>query len=110
MRTKNIQVSMKISFPFGNPDENGVVFTREAIERALPTFSNAPIVTHLNGEEPRIIGIVDDDDPIAEWDDENGVCNLIVNGLLFHGGTECSVVVNDNKVTHMSIQSVGISN
>lgn len=110
MRTKNIQVSVKIPFPFNQPDENGVVYTREAIEKAIPTFSNAPIVSHLNGEEPHIIGIVDYNDPVAEWDEENGVCNLTVNGLLFCGGTECSVMLDDNKVvTHMSIQSVGIS-
>lgn len=110
MRTKNIQVSMKIPFPFGKSDDNGVAYTREAIEKAIPTFSNVPIVSHLNGDKPHIIGIVDYNDPTTEWDEENGVCNLTVNGLLFRGGTECSIVLNDNKVvTHMSIQSIGIS-
>lgn len=110
MRTKNIQVSVKIPFPFNQPDENGVVYTREAIEKAIPTFSNAPIVSYSNNTGPRIIGILNYDDPVAEWDEENGICNLAVTGLLFHGGTECSVVLDDNKVvTHMSIQSVGIT-
>ena len=35
MRTENIEVKITIPIPFNKPDKNGVVYTEEAISKAV---------------------------------------------------------------------------
>ena len=49
MRSNNpIKVTMKIPFPISKPDRNGIIYTKEAIEKAVREF---------DGETPFIMKI-----------------------------------------------------
>lgn len=112
MRTKYIRVSMTIPFPIDSADENGIVYSKEAIEKAIPSFRNAAIVFRDNEESDgkQIVGALDDDYPDVEWDYENGVCNITVKGFAFHGGTECRVNdLHNNTIHSFEVVGVGLS-
>ena len=45
MRTENIEVKLTIPIPVDRPDKNGVMYTKEAIEKAINNFpTNLPII------------------------------------------------------------------
>lgn len=106
MHTKMLQVSITIPFPFDKPDGNGVVYTKDAIEKALPTFRNVPIIIGTPYGNP--IGTILEDYPQVVWDEENNICLITVNGVLRSGGTNCNANVENGAVVSFDVQSVGI--
>ena len=56
MRSNNpIKVTMKIPFPISKPDRNGIIYTKETIEKAVREFDGvAPLIMKIrmwnNGE------------------------------------------------------------
>lgn len=91
--------------PYDRPDGNGCIFTKEAVEGAVKNLSTKlPIMF-----EDRVIGNTTGNTHITTWDDENQVCNLTIDGIVYHGGLECIVETADNKVTSMKIVGFGIT-
>ena len=113
MRTENIKVKITIPIPFDKPDKNGVIYTKEAVEKVVNNlYKNLPIIYRDNDyrAEGVVIGTVTDDSHIATWDFENHICKMTVNGEIFFGGTECIVnEMKDGKVTDFSIVGLGLS-
>lgn len=105
MRTNNIKVKLTMPIPYDRPDGNGCIFTKEAVEGAVKNLSTKlPIMF-----EDRVIGNTTGNTHITTWDDENQVCNLTIDGIVYHGGLECIVETADNKVTSMKIVGFGIT-
>lgn len=111
MRTENIEVKFTIPIPIDKPDLNGVIYTKEAIEKAINNFpTNLPIM-YMDNEETdgKIIGFTGDHH-IVTYDSENQVCKVEVDGRIFYGGTGCIVnEIQDGKVKDFRITTIGIS-
>ena len=108
MRTENIEAKFIMSIPFDKPDENGNIYTREAIEKAICDFNNngLPLIYRNNEEysSDEVIGVVKIL-PDVIWDDENQICKIEVDGNIFYGGTGCIVneMLNDKVINILAI-------
>lgn len=114
MRLGNLKVQIALVIPISRPDKNGVMYSKEAVEKAAESFNwKLPIIYRDNdaNKEGTVIGnTVGETCPVL-WDDEHQVCEVVVNGNVYYGGTECIVnEVKDGVVTDFSIVSVGLSN
>ena len=112
MRTEGIKVYITIPIPYGRPDCNGVVHTKESVQDMIGGFgTNKPLVFKANEYDiEHCIGLISGNDYAVTWDDKLGTCWLNVNGLVFYGGAD--IVVNemqDGKVTSFEVRSVGLS-
>lgn len=103
MRTENIEVTFKI--PVDKPDLNGVIYSKEAIRNAYKNVKNIPIEMPNNDGEFFPIGVAQEVELI---EDENGMYITGV-GIVWHGGTEESVEMVDDKVASFHVSGVEIS-
>lgn len=113
MRLDNLKVQLALTIPFGRPDKNGVIYSKEAIEKAVDDFNGKlPILYQDDGscKEGVIIGNTIGETCSVLWDDEQQVCEVVVNGNLYYSGTECILnEIKDGVVTDFRIISVGLS-
>ena len=111
MRSSTESICIDLKFPYGHPDNNGVLYTKEAIKNALDKgISRRPIVYLDNDGNESVIGCTKDEQVISEWDDLNGVCRVKVNGVVFFAGTSCIVnEIENGVIKDFEITSVGIS-
>ena len=112
MRVENAKIKLTIPIPIGKPDANGVVYTEEAVERAVSNFgAYLPICYKDNGCDEKVIGSTIGNAPIVSFDPDNQVCNLTIDGVLFHSGTEIIVndMTKDGEITDFEIVSVGLT-
>lgn len=113
MRLDNLKMQLAFVIPFGHPDKNGVMYSRKAIEKAVSDFTGKlPILYRDNDlcKDGVIIGNTVGETCSVIWDTEQQVCEVIVNGNLYYGGTECIVnETRDGVVTDFRITSVGLS-
>ena len=103
MRTKYIRVSMEYPLPINEPDDNGVFYTKEAIENAAKDAVDKPIeIIHDDGTST-VIG----------YTTEVTLTNrgtYIVKGLIYFGGTEEIVEMDDERrIINMEITGFGLS-
>ena len=105
MRVGNIRVKFEIPFNLNEPDLNGTIYTKEAVENAYKDVKNIPIGIH--DEDGRFIPLgVSQEVELIE--SEDGILIKGV-GLIFHGGTNESVEITNGKVTKMDATAVGIA-
>lgn len=108
--TELTKVKITIPFAFNRPNANGVVFTEEAVERAVSNLQqNIPIVVG-GGMDAKAIGSTTGTSHIVTWDFENQVCKVTVDGVLMNSGA--SIVVNEienNQVTDFRITGIGVT-
>lgn len=113
MIEENIKVKITIPIPFDKPDENGYVFTKEAIRNAVNNLhKNLPIIYRENGKEIDgvFVGTTTGSSHIVTWDLKNQVCKITVDGIVFFGGTECIInEIKDKKVTDFKITGISLS-
>lgn len=95
MRTDGIKVRITTPIPFDKPDGNGVIHSKDAVgEITRQSYKNYPIIFRgTEDDNAKIIGHIADDFLSANWDNKNGVCNLTVNGVVYHGGMD--IIVNE---------------
>ncbi|MDD6827971.1 MAG: hypothetical protein PUE12_18030 [Oscillospiraceae bacterium] len=113
MRVENTKVKLTISIPIDKPDDNGVIYTREAIENAVNNLhTNLPIIYRDNESaiDGMVIGATTGNSHIVTWDSENQVCKMTVNGVVFYSGADILVNdIKDGKITDFEIVSIGLS-
>lgn len=113
MRLDNIKVQFAFNIPFGRPDKNGVMYSREAIEKAVDDYKGKLPILYQDNESCKdgiVIGNTVGETCSVLWDDEQQVCEIIVNGNIYYGGA--NIFVNDIKdgvVTDFRIASIGVS-
>lgn len=102
MRSKNIDVTLTIPVPINEPDENGNIYTEEAIKEACISAINCPLIQFDNEGNEVPIGIAND----VRY--SNG--SIFVDAKVWYGGTnEFVEMLEDNKITSMKINSIGFS-
>jgi hypothetical protein len=102
MRVKILKTSLEIPVPINKPDENGVIYTEEAIINACNNAENQPIIIYDDNGNSKVVGVAKN----VRY--EKG--NIIVDGLINYGDTEELVKFDDeNKIISMEIVGFGIS-
>ena len=113
MRVENTKVKLTIPIPIGKPDANGIAYTEEAVETALNNLqANIPIVYNDSTEtDEKVIGVTTGTSHIVNWDHENHVCNVTIDGVLFYSGAEIIVndMTKDGEITDFRIASIGLT-
>lgn len=114
MRLDNLKIRLALTIPFGRPDKNGVMCSKEAIEKAISDFDGKTPILYRDDDscmDGVVIGNTIGEPCSVLWDDKNQVCKVIVNGNLYYGGTtECIVnEIKDGVVTDFRITSVCLS-
>lgn len=100
MRCKNLSVTFSIQVPVDEPDDNGNIYTEEAIIEACKNASGQPIEQYNEKGESVAVGVANK----VEY--SNGF--IWVEGRVWHGGTSEIVDIIDGKVTSMRITGLGI--
>ena len=111
MRTDNIKVTITIPIPYDQPDNNGNIYTKEAVEKAVNNLHKYLPLIYKSKSEEKVIGTITGDSNIATWDFENQVCNLTLDGEIFFGGTnsECIFDREKGKIVNFEIVGIGFS-
>lgn len=104
MRCSSIQVSFKMPVPINQPDGNGTVYTKEAVENSVNNLKCVIPIVMREGIVETIIGFANK----LEFIKENEEYYIQGVGHIMHGGTEEKVNIQNNTVTSMEIVSVGI--
>ena len=103
MRSNNpIKVTMKIPFPISEPDRNGIIYTKEAIEKAVREFDDVAPLMMVKNETGTVIGHIEK----LELSDNYEVT---AHGVCYFGGTYEEGDVKDNTITDFRFLSFGIS-
>lgn len=106
MRCKNIEMTMMIPFPVNEPDENGVIYTKDAVVSAFKDVAGKPIITYEN-DQSVCIGVVTSEAKINETSE---VIFAEVSGRIYFGGTEESVELDEDcRVKSMELKGIGFS-
>ena len=109
MRTDNIKVTITIPIPYEQPDKNGDIYTKEAVEKAVNNLHKYLPIIYRGESEEKVIGTTTNDSLITTWDYENQVCKLTVDGEVFFGGTECIADIDNGKIVDFEIVGIGLS-
>ena len=112
MRVENTKVKLTIHIPINKPDCNGIIYTEEAVEKALNNLQkNLPIVYKKDAETDEVvIGTTTGDSHVVTWDPDNQVCKVTIDGVIFYSGAEIIVnEIEDGKVSDFRIASIGLT-
>ena len=85
MRQEGIEVTFKIPVEFEKPDDNGVIYTREAVEKALCTYASRPILVIDNSGNKSVIGVTSNKN--AKLLLEDSKYKIVVDGIIKYGGS-----------------------
>lgn len=111
MRVENTKIKLTIPIPVNKPDANGVIYTKESVEKAISNLgTKLPIVYQDNACDAQVIGVTTGNAHIVTWDSENQVYKVTVDGVVFYGGA--AIIVNeieDGKISDFQIVSIGLT-
>lgn len=105
MRAESIEVIFKIPIPVDKPDLNGVIYSKDAIKNAYKNVKNVPIEISNDKGKFLLIGVCQEAELI---EDENGM-HIKGIGIIWHGGTEETVGIENNKVTSFNVTGIGFA-
>lgn len=106
MRLDNIKVTFKSKLPINKPDGNRVMYTREAIIKAYERNRGSLPIEFPNDEGEFVpIGIAQE----LKLIEEDGNMYVTGCGLIYHGGTEENVEMENNTVNNFTITGIGIA-
>lgn len=105
MRSENIEVTFKIPIPVDKPDLNGVIYSKDAIKNAYKNVKNIPIQIPNDNGQFLPIGVCQEAELI---EDENGM-HIKGVGIIWHGGIEETVGIENNKVTSFNVTGIGFA-
>lgn len=111
MRVENTKVKITIPIPINNPDANGIIYTKEAVENAINNLDRyLPIVYKENEEtDEKVIGSMVGLAPDVTCVSDNQV-NITIDGVLFYGGAEIIAnEIEDGKISDFRIVSIGLT-
>ena len=105
MRSENIEVTFKIPIPVDKPDLNGVIYSKDAIKNAYKNVKNEPIKIPNDKGKFLPIDVCQEAELI---EDENGM-HIKGIGIIWHGGTEETVGIEENKITSFNVTGFGFA-
>ena len=101
------KVKLTIHLPFDKPNKNGCILTEDAVEDAVNHLQrNLPIIY----ENDKVIGTTTGESHIVTWDDDNQVCKMTVDGVLFDCSPKIVIKENeDGKISNFQIASISLN-
>ena len=114
MKDELTKIKLTVHIPFDKPNKNGSIFTEEAVENAISSLNtNLPIIykDNKNRFQDKVIGATASISPIVNWDFENKVCKMMIDGVVFHCGAEIIVneMTKDGEITDFRIASIRLT-
>ena len=111
MRTGDIKVSFTVSVPYDNPDKNGVLYSRAAIQNALSSMTSPlPIRVCADNEDSTMIGNTTCKPYAVQCDEKEHLVKFTVDGVVYCCGMKCLVNErNGDTITDFEIVSFGLS-
>lgn len=114
MTEEFIKIKFAVNIPYDKPNKNGTVFTKEAVENAINNLpKNMPIIykDRENNFNDKIIGTtIEHNLCIVDWDYENQICHMTIDGVVFHCGAEIVVdEIKDGVISSFEIRSIGVT-
>lgn len=104
MNQNHIDTILTFSIPYG-PRRNVCYCAKEAIKNAIANLKPIPILNN-NSE---VIGSTYNLESV-EWDCENQLCRITVNGVLYDAGaTVYPYEIVDGKITSMEFASISLN-
>lgn len=101
MRSKFIEVTLKIPLPIDSPDGNGNIYAKEAFGDGS-SANGKPIIYRPNDGTEQILGYIND-----AWIYDG---TLIANGIIWYGGTADIVnKMEEQKIMQLDISAIGLS-
>ena len=100
--TNPIKITMETPFPISESDRNGIIYTKEAVEKAVREFDGGAPLIMVKDEIGTVIGHIKK----LELSDNYEV---IAHGICYFGGTYEEGNVKDNTITDFRFLSFGIS-
>lgn len=100
MRCNNIEVTIKIPVKPNEPDENGTIYTENAIIEACEKANNLPIITYNEKGEQVPIGYANNVQYVDNY--------IVIEGYTYAGGTMDTVILDKNKVISMEVVGFGL--
>ena len=106
MNTNNIEVKISIPFRLNKPDNNGNIYTENAIKNALKEFKSVPLILESEGTF-KCCGVIN---TLNGYDQTDKEIIAHFNGYIFNGGTAENIVCDKNKkiVNEFQINQIGI--
>ena len=98
---KPIEITMKIPFPINEPDGNGTIYIKEAIEKAVQKYKRGALLMMIKDENDTVIGHIEQ----LELSDD---CEVIAHGSCYFGGTNVQGIIDNNIVSDFNFISFGI--
>ena len=105
MRVDNIEITMKIPLPIDKPDGNDVSYSRDALMDGFKDCKGAPLVVVKDDGSQACIGTTRGVQYHTSADGDF----VMVNAILWHGGTSEDVKMDCGVVYQMNIESIGIA-
>ena len=100
------EVKIKIVFPYDQVNKNGVLYTKEAVEKAVKDLCDIPILAE-KGNKRVVVGYGTRGS--TEWNDDNNQCTINIDGALFNAGVSGEITeMVDNLITGFRITSMSI--
>lgn len=107
MNTNNIEVKISIPFRLNRPDNNGNIYTENAIKNALKEFKSVPLILE-NEESFKCCGVIN---TLNGYDQTDKEIIAHFNGYIFNGGTNEDVEKWDRDtktIKEFHINAIGI--
>lgn len=105
MRVDNVEITMKIPLPIDKPDRNGVTYSREALMNGFKDCMGLPLMLIKDDGSWVNIGTTRDIQYHTSVDGDF----VMVNAVLWHGGTSEDVKRVHGVVRQMIITNIGIA-
>lgn len=113
MRQENLKMQIALRFPFDKPDRNGVIYSKQAVERAISALQGKLPILYRDNDvclDGKAIGYTAGETASVLWDNDCQVCEVIFDAAVYYGGTECIVKsISNGVVTDFEITALGIS-
>lgn len=113
MRQENLKMQIALKFPFEQPDKNDIVYSKQAVKQAVSALQGKLPILYRDNEvcpDGEVIGHTVGGTASILWDDDYHVCEVILDAVIYYGGTECVVKsVKNGVVADFEITALGIS-
>ena len=83
MNTNNIEIKISIPFPLNKPDNNGNIYTEDAIKNALKEFKSVPLIIE-NEKSFKCDGVIN---TLNDYEQTDKEIIAHFSGYIFNGGT-----------------------
>ena len=110
MKDELTKVEFTITIPVNKQNKQGIIFTKEAVEKAFYNLdNNLPIVSYDEKNNGKVIGTTGESF-IVTWDSDNQAYKLTVNGILFNGNPIIRIDEHEgNKILDFRIENIGLT-